>query len=233
MPFLLDAETRAIIIAALIALPATAQFTGLSTTRDGSVLYFASSGRFKGTHDAFQGRNYRIGPNGLELFQQRASPGPPNPQRIGDPCQVSDYFNLLRAEVSDDGTVAALLASRRLFGGFVCVGIPSLQTTILRPSGPVLLPTAARLSRNGRYAFASLADTFAPFAPALFDLVTGTSVQLGPANNSSSAYSSDSRPVVADDGTVVSGSLFRGGAIQRLHAGSAFTIDAKPTVVVL
>src|SRR4051812_37607437 len=92
----------------LIALPLLGQgFGRLATNWDGSVLYFSSSARIKGTDQYFHPKIFVWDKAvGVRLFEQRPSDvsiPAPFPGGVG-----TQFFELLAPDVSSDGSTVAL-----------------------------------------------------------------------------------------------------------------------------
>src|SRR5260370_20730125 len=146
----------------LLSLPIPAQsFQNLATTADGSVLYFSTSSRQKGTSQRFDSKIFRwTAATGVQLVAE-------GPEAING-C-VSPTFSQLRApQVSLDGSVVGYTASRTVRNSPFCApGEPNMGT-VMRSGQTILLDGNAALSPNGRYAITTTA------APAPSQLHAGT-----------------------------------------------------------
>jgi uncharacterized protein (TIGR03437 family) len=188
-------------ILALICPAAFTQgFNQLATNRDGSVLYFSSPLRMKGTDQYLHPKIFiwdSIG--GVRLYLERASDVPFPLPTYG--FAGTQFFSLVSPDVSSDGTTVAVTGIRFCDVSSICVtGLEQYQSTIDKSGqAPVMASGSASLSRNGRFAlFRSSILLPVPAQMQLLDLQTGQQsqyqgawLQPGPKHQ------------VADDGTVV------------------------------
>src|SRR5437588_13058091 len=79
-------------------------FSGLATNRDGSVLYFSSAARMRGTSQYLHPKIFKWdAANGISLFEQRPSDLPyPQPWSL---WEGGSEYSLLSSDVSSDGSV--------------------------------------------------------------------------------------------------------------------------------
>ena len=190
---------------------AGAQITGMATTDDGSVLYFATALNLLGSRHPATARIYVCDAGGLRVYADRF-PGAAPPNTV-----------LSNPWVSGDGSVVAYRGTYTAGSG------TQTLTAIQRGSGaPMVLNSAAVLSANGQYALIP--------GPALLDLTSGaeTGIPQPP------PYDNVLLEGVASDGTVLVYNLglslldtWRPGAIQYIAAGTAAAVmdDAADTVV--
>ena len=185
----------------LVTLPILAQgFRQLATNRDGSVLYFSSPLRMKGTDQYLHPKIFSWDPiNRVRLYLERASDVPfPLPILFSG----TQFFSLVAPDVSSDGGTAAVTGIRFCNVSDICVTeSEEYQSTIYESGQPPLMASgSASLSRNGRFALfrSSIGGLPAPSKMQLLDLQTGQQIlyqgawlQPGP------------RHQVANDGTVV------------------------------
>ena len=163
-------------------LPAAAQaFQDLSTTADGSVLYFSSPIRQKGTDQKFYSKIFRwTAAEGVKLAAEVRDPGTP------DTCGPSQFYQLNRPQVSADGAVFGYTASRPVEINRYCSPAESNQGIIGQLGRTTRLDGNVALSPNGRYAitttFVGLADDF----HTVTDLSSGVSTIVAGAFNGSS-----------------------------------------------
>jgi hypothetical protein len=135
---------------AAVLLPAAvlAQFSGLSTTSDGSSLYFVSTLRLKGTAEPLNGKVFVALNGGVALYRARKRASPP----AGAPsCAVGGFRNYVRAETATDGVVALFYRSDSVGG---CSFPPfALSTQLRTPAREItVVSDIARISPGGRYA---------------------------------------------------------------------------------
>jgi hypothetical protein len=209
----------------LVASPAFAQgFRQLATNRDGSVLYFSSPLRIKGTDQYFHPKIFTWDSvNGVRLYEQRASdfPFPPPIYFAG-----TQFFSLVAPDVSNDSSTVAVTGIRSCHLTGVCIlDIEEYQSTIYAVGQPSITAAgSATLSRNGRYALlrSSIGGQPIPSKMQLLDLQTSQQTQY-----ESAWLQPGVRHQVANDGTVVvqsfGGGIFRGG-ISLAQNGQLRTI---------
>jgi len=171
-----------------------AQYLDLSTTADGSIVYFSTTLSRAGTDDPTQGRIYSIDASGLSLVESRRREDP-----TGQPA-VTNYYSLSAPEVSQDGRLLAIAGHRDCTSGRNCVGVTTTQTTIrgLALTG-LDLRAPVHFSPNGRYALVEREQNLSAQPAALIDLATGDRTPLP-------FFNTASRPgtIVTDNGSVVS-----------------------------
>jgi uncharacterized protein (TIGR03437 family) len=223
---------RTCIVALVWASSAVAQgFSQLATNRDGSVLYFSSPLRMKGTDQYLHPKIFSWDKiSGVRLFDQR-------PLNVGYPIPPvglrADYYALQVPDVSSDGSTVAVTAVMLCNFGTACrtSAINLYQTTIYAAGNPGLTaPGNGSLSRNGRYVILrSSGDEFSGFASLqLLDLQTGDQVSYGPVSDQGLAR----RRQVADDGTVLRGfSLVKNGEVRPIPTnGRGSTPNLAPMI---
>jgi uncharacterized protein (TIGR03437 family) len=225
------------IVALLCVYTAFAQgFSQLVTNRDGSVLYFSSPLRIKGSNQYFHPKIFtwdRL--HDIRLYQQRAPdvPFPTTPEGGSG----THFFSLVAPDVSADGaTVAVTGISFCNFSEICVIDLEEYQSTIYTKGLPTLTaPGSASLSRNGRYALLRSSVNIAGFAPSkmqLLDLHTGQKLQYEGA-----WLQPGEKHQVANDGTVVVAgpesdiSLGQGGQLRMIvPAPSTIPLDPNPVI---
>ena len=193
-----------LLLAALFAATAAAQFAEFAVSGDGSKLYFSSSLPLQGSNEPQQGRIFSVDAGGVHSVadvQAIMPPATPNPFPAGQ--TFTNYFQLSRPESSRDGTIVIYTGSRNCYGSSQCesgsVFQTLLQTTINLPGGVVKDAFGSgRISGNGRYLLLRVPDPASSLT--LLDLQTGQSQALTPTPGVSGAGR-----VVADDGTIAYG----------------------------
>jgi hypothetical protein len=209
-------STKCAIVALLCTHTAFAQgFSQLATNRNGSILYFSSSLRIKGTDQYFHPKIFTWDTvNGIRLYEQRKSDVPVPISSFG--FIGSHFFSLVAPDLSSDGSTVAVTGVRFCNFSDVCIlSLEEYQSTIYTAGQATITASgSATLSRNGRYALLRSSIHGAPLSSRvqLVDLQTGQQTQ----------YSGISLPPgathqVANDGTVVIGG-FQGG-ISIAHDG--------------
>ena len=171
--------------------PAAAQFEGLTTTGNGSALYFSSPIRQKGTNQTFHSKIFEWDASGgIRVYAEVTSEGQ------SDGCVTNSFYRLTAPQVSDDGTVVAYTASRPGPDARFCPPVETSQGIVALPGSEVTLAGDIALSRNGRYAIttplAAITDSF----HIVTDLTSGTSTAIAGAFDGSAQR-------VTDDATVV------------------------------
>jgi uncharacterized protein (TIGR03437 family) len=215
-----------------------AQFSGLSSTADGSALYFESTLRLKGAPALLNGKIYLEAQGAVSLYrsQQRAAPPANSP-----PCGTGGFSDYLSAETAANGIVA--LAYRANANGGCSYPPNTLFTQLTTPSGDTSVAGVARLSPEGRHALVFLAATARPgssFTLSYLDLETGarTPVSIAPPMFPQfAAVSSTGGRVIANDGTAILGTTdgsthYGGYLITPTDGAQAFPVaDALPVAI--
>jgi hypothetical protein len=206
-------------------------FGQLATNRDGSILYFSSPLRMRGSDQYLHPKifTWERG-NGIRLYEQRASDLPfPIPLFFGG----TQFFSLVAPDVSSDGSTVAITGILLChFSDECALSIEEFQSTIYSLGKPaVIVPGSAVLSRNGRYALLRSSKLSPPGWPPpqvqLLDLITGHQTTY-------TGRSGGGKHLVANDGTVViqdvNGrlALGQGGKLNTVGSSSAF-IAQKPS----
>jgi uncharacterized protein (TIGR03437 family) len=182
-----------------------AQFSGLASTTDGSLVYFASTLRLKSSlSQPLNGKIYAATQDGVSLYRARESSAlPPN----APPCSVGGFADYLAAEASSADVVALLYRAQSAAG---CSYPPNPYITqFVTASGETNVPGIARLSTNGRYAVVFLGSTArinAAVSISLLDIRNGTKTPVSLPALAFPQYflqpASGGR-VIANDGTAV------------------------------
>ena len=94
---------RLALLAALVTSTLSAQFSGLSSTADGSSIYFATTLFLRGTPRLLNGKIFVATQDGVKLFRAREPSGPPADAL---PCTAGGFADYLGAETSAAGVVA-------------------------------------------------------------------------------------------------------------------------------
>ena len=160
------------VVTAVFAPVLLAQFSGLSSSADGSSVYFASTLRLKGAGPPFNGKIYMAGPDGSKLVRAHD----PAPAPIGSgPCTSGGFSDYLGAETSSNGALALFYRAGASAGG-CSFPVNTSATEIVTAAGSTMMPGVVRLPSSGRYAIVFLAATARPFTPvtvSYLDLQTG------------------------------------------------------------
>jgi uncharacterized protein (TIGR03437 family) len=230
---------RFALLAALVTSTLSAQFYGLSSTADGSAIYFASTLFLRGTPRLLNGKIFVATQDGVSLFRARQPSGPPADAL---PCTAGGFAGYGGAETSAAGVVALTYGANSNDGG-CSFPINTFMTEILTDSGDTSVPGVVRLSAGGRYALVYLAATgrlYTSFRLSFLDPRTGAQTPISvPAptfpEHVQAPYSGGR--VIADDGTallgVTDGSDTRHGYILKPGADAApFPIaDGLPLII--
>jgi uncharacterized protein (TIGR03437 family) len=200
----------------------TAQIQDLATTDDGTVLYFSTSYRLKGSSDAGYSKIFRYTDNEFQLFREFAF------MSFGTD---TNFYLARRPSVSGDGTTVVYTATRDCFGGSHCLyfayneGFMASATGTDKNLGPGMLT----LSPDGRYVVLSaMGGQFEPYDVGWSDLSQGAVVSLAGLH---ALPIGDGRQGIANGGTVLLSDsqgtlLWNQGHIQRLSF-SATPLQAR------
>ena len=142
-------------LAVLFAPCLSAQFTGLSSTADGSSLYFASKLRLKGADQPLNGKMFVATQEGVKLFRARETEATSAPAPGESTCKVGGFTSYNGAETSAAGILALSYWTN---SSGPCSGPPNINATqIVSAAGEIILPGVVRLSSGGRFAIRFLA----------------------------------------------------------------------------
>jgi len=203
------------------AWPACSQFSGLSASGDGSVLYFSSRLRLRGSAQS-QSRD-------AKLFRTRGqSPDLFLAQPRGYPIgwTNSEFYDLAAPQASRDGGMVAYTGARGCYGGSGCLTVQTAQGTVADAGGKPLLQATGyvNLSPNGQVAVFFARNTFGQMVSPSERVALDTGVRA----TLPYAIGAGARRRVADDGTVAALSagaihLWQPSADQTLSGPSAST----------
>lgn len=203
---------------------ARAQFSGLTTTTDGSTVWFSSPLRQRGTNQYLWPKIFRIDSNGAALVAevQRDSPVVP-----------TNAFILTNPQVNGDGTELVYLGTLLCGEGSSCfLSEQHLSTLLNTVTGQQTYVGAnAAISRNGRYlASYSSGNVFNPQF-VLADQKTSTTVFQGMFSPVSVSIAFDGTTAVVDGSGL---QLIRSGAISTLVSSNvaAASIDDRASTIV-
>jgi len=183
-----------------------AQFSGLSTTRDGGTVFFSSSLKLRGEAGNYDAKLFRISGQVPTLFREQ--------QRGQSLGWYNEYFyDLVAPQVSTDGSVIAFTGVRACNGGSGCLSVQRTQGTLTDSSGKVILSAFGNvnISPNAQYALFFGRNTFGISSSAA-ELI---SVASGINTNIPYKITANARRRVANDGTVA---LFTQGAVHLWQA---------------
>jgi uncharacterized protein (TIGR03437 family) len=201
------ARTAILLALSVLVSPITqAQFSGLTTTNDGSKLWFASPLRQRGTDQFLWSKIFRIDGNGATLVAEVAQSSPIPP---------TNAFVLGLPQVTGDGSLLIYLGLRFCGAGSSCFLSEQHSSTLLNTITGQATPVGpnARISRNGRYLASYSSDNV--FGPqfVLMDRTGSTTLFQG---------SLAPRTVsIASDGTAA---LTVGSSLQLIKGGSLSTL---------
>jgi uncharacterized protein (TIGR03437 family) len=190
-----------------------------ATNRDGSVLYFSSSLRAKGTSQYLHPKIFVWEPGtGVRLYEQRPLPDP-DPTITGCPYK---FYSLDAVDVSSDGSVVAVGG---LSPGIPCYTVEQFQTTIYSGAdSPQVLPGGAILSRNGRYAV--LYSSVSPFLSNTTGVQSYQVVDLQTGQQTTYSGWGVGGPRLTNDGTL----LLNNSSGLVLARGTQMTVLGLPTI---
>jgi uncharacterized protein (TIGR03437 family) len=158
--------------AVMWCVPLLAQFDNLVTNDDGSVLYFSSTLRMRGTNQFTHRKLFVLDSKGLRLHMQRPL------ERVNSPdatWPVSNYHSLESVALNASGSTVAVIARRDCYGGSGCLPTPKFRSEV---EGREFRGRMS-LSRNGRFALL-WGDAAMPARGSLVDLETGRTTTIGP-----------------------------------------------------
>jgi uncharacterized protein (TIGR03437 family) len=174
------------------AVAAGQAFQGLSTTDDGSVLYFSTPDRVVGSSQSFHSKIFRWDAvNGFQLIADVADTG------ASYGCTTANFYQLSSPQVSGDGTILAYTGSRPEAGGRFCAPSEPNQGIVQQNGADRILTGSIALSFNGLYAITTPADAVANGYHYVTDLQSGSPVIV------SGAFNGDRRRIT-DEGAVLS-----------------------------
>src|SRR5580765_7490677 len=130
-------------LAVLLAPCLSAQFTGLTSTADGSSVYFTSTLRLKGAYQPLNGKIFVAGQDGVKLFRAHEIEGTGDPAVVPSPCKVGGFTSYIVGETSSAGIVA--LSYHANSSGICSFPVNTLNTQILTGAGETPLPGVVRL----------------------------------------------------------------------------------------
>jgi uncharacterized protein (TIGR03437 family) len=193
-------------LSVLVVPIAQAQFSGLTTTNDGSQLWFASPLRQRGTEQYLWSKIFRIDAKGAALVAEvdANSPGPP-----------TNAYVLTQPQVTGDGTLLIYLGTLFCGEGSSCFLSEQHSSTLLNTTTGQATPVGpnASISRNGLYlASYSSGNVFGPQFT-LTDRVQGTTVFLG-------SFAPETVSIAADGTTA----LTVGSSLQLIQGGALSTL---------
>jgi uncharacterized protein (TIGR03437 family) len=200
-------RTALLLAVSVLATPtAHAQFSGLTTTNDGSRLFFASPLRQRGTDQGLWSKIFRIDATGAALVASVApdSPGPP-----------TNPYVLTQPQVTGDGSLLIYLGTLYCGEGSSCFLSEQHSSTLLNTITGQTTPVgaSAAISRNGRYlASYSSGNVFGPLF-VLTDRTQSTTVFQGD-------FSPDTVSIAADGTTALTG----GSGLQLIKGGMLTTL---------
>ena len=215
-----------------------AQFSGLSSTADGSSLYFTTTLRLRGSDEPRNGKVFVAAQDAVSLFRAREPAFPPADSPA---CAVGGFADYLGAETSAAGVVA--LSYRANSSAVPCSYQPyGLMTEIVTASGDSNLPGTVRLSAGGRYAIVynqTSSRPFSPFTLAFLDLQTGAQT---PVSGIALTFPETvllpgvRGRVIANDGTTLlgisdSGAHYRGYLLKPGVDPQPFPADGQPLMI--
>ena len=231
-------SARIAFLAVFLTSSLPAQFSGLSSTADGSSLYFATTLRLRGSDEPRNGKVFVAAQDGVTLFRAREPAFPPADSPA---CTVGGFGDYLGTETSAGGVVALSYQAHGAAGP--CSYPPyGLMTQLVTAAGEIDLPGIVRLSAAGRYAivYNQLSSRQpSPFTLAYLDLQTGAQTPV-PTIALTFPQTVDlpfSRGrVIANDGTTLlgisdAGAHYRGYLLKPGVDPQPFPADGQPLII--
>jgi uncharacterized protein (TIGR03437 family) len=195
-----------LVLSAVVAPMARGQFSGLTTTNDGSEVWFASPLRLRGTDQYLWSKIFRIDANGAVLAAEVAQSSPVPP---------TNAYVLTQPQVTGDGTLLIYLGTLYCVDGSSCFLSEQHSSTLLNTTTGQATPVGpnASISRNGRYlASYSSGNVFGPQF-LLTDRVQSTTVFQG-------SFAPETVSIAADGTTA----LTMGSSLQLIKGGALSTL---------
>jgi uncharacterized protein (TIGR03437 family) len=195
---------RLAFLAALLTSTLSAQFSGLSSTADGSAVYFATTLFLRGSARLLNGKIFVATQDGVSLFRAREPSVPP---ANSPACTAGGFADYLGAETSA-GAVALSYRANSYSGG-CSHPVNTFMTQIVTAAGETNLPGVVRLSAGGRYAIVYLGATARPSDPfrlSFLDLGSGAQTPISVAPPAPLEYVSlpyNGGRIIANDGTAL------------------------------
>jgi len=182
---------RPIILFILLSHVAVSQFSSMVTNDDGSVLYFVTTLKQKGTDQPNWGKIFRADASGIHLYSVID-------KETSNPF-LSNYYNLAEVDVSGDGRLVARSAMHDcLFGFYLCQPEAQFMSAI---DGTAAANRSfvgdIRLSANGNFGLLNEKGTLR-----VINTVTGAILETGIELKGAGLAPSPNR-VIAGDGTFV------------------------------
>ena len=205
----------------LAAATAHAQFSGLTTTHDGSSVFFSSALRQRGTNQYLWPKIFRIEGNGAALVAQRDLIGTPN---------LSNAFVLDLPQISDDGSLLVYRGTRGCGSGSSCFLSERHSATMLNTiSGQeTTFGGNVRISRNGRFMAWYVSNNVMSAPSPTFKLIDRSS--------STTIFEGDIYPEIvsiAANGTTVAVDGYGGGQMRLIQGKTLITLrnNARRAVI--
>ena len=208
-------QLRGVLVLLAFSVRLGAQFDHLVTNDEGTVLYFSSSLRMRGTQQLEYRKLFVADAQGIRLHTERER------QQINVPestWPVSTYYSIEGAAVNGDGSVMGVIARRDCYAGSGCLPVPKYHTEIAGGE----LRGRASLSRNGRFALLS-GDGSMVSLGALVDLSTGQRREW----LETFAWTRYGRRRVTSGGTALLGGP-EGLQLMRLNGSTSLPVPDRP-----
>jgi uncharacterized protein (TIGR03437 family) len=189
--------------------PLRAQFFGLATPGDGSLVYFGTPLRQKNTNQPTWGKLFQADASGIRLRETRdyIVPDPP-PSGVATGIGLAhptNPYDIVGGSTSSDGSVLAVTGWRDcVSGGSYCSKMEHWYTTITAAGKSAEYPGWLRLSPNGEWAFGNTEHVSydeSRYSGHYVNLKTGVDIGV-PIGGWAFAVSETGR-LIANDGTAV------------------------------
>jgi uncharacterized protein (TIGR03437 family) len=137
-------------LAAVCCFCASAQYTGLATPFDGSVVYFASALTLKNTNEPIWGKLFVADGSGVRLIRALPQIDPSPPGYTSPTCIIGNFYDFLSVQASADGAILSSRGYRATAG--TCYRYITQGTYLVSAAGDSQLSAPIFISPDGRHA---------------------------------------------------------------------------------
>ena len=158
----------------LFSIPALAQFSGLSTTTDGSQLYFSSPMQLTGSSDTNSNKIFSYDGMHFSLYAAVARVASTAPPPVAGPAITSNYYSLISPFVSGNDAITGYVGFADCPECSADRVLPAQTTFQFAGALGELVPGECDVNPSGTFALCQL-GTGSPFNPAPVSLIDLTS----------------------------------------------------------